>query len=87
MVLDIRFDRQVLWITSVFPERIMLANQGFTVLSLAGQEFVWPNQTNKVSRDSFHEAYIFLVCPLLIELEEESKYENTKVNILDFHGT
>ena len=31
MVLEIRFDVQVLWITSMFPKRIMLANQGFTV--------------------------------------------------------
>ena len=31
MVLEIRFDRGVLWITSRFPERIMLANQSFTV--------------------------------------------------------
>ena len=31
MVLEIRFDIRVLWITSMFPERIMLTNQGFTV--------------------------------------------------------
>ena len=31
MVLEICFDTQVLWITSVFLEWIMLANQGFTV--------------------------------------------------------
>ena len=29
-VLEIRFDIRALWTTSVFPERIMLANQGFT---------------------------------------------------------
>jgi hypothetical protein len=29
---EIRFDIRVLWITSTFPERIMLANQGTTVL-------------------------------------------------------
>jgi hypothetical protein len=28
---EIRFDIKVLWITSTFPERIMLANQGTTV--------------------------------------------------------
>ena len=33
-VLGIRFDIQVLWITHVFPEGIMLANQAFTVCSL-----------------------------------------------------
>ena len=32
MVLEIHFDIQVLWITSMFPEQIMLTNQGFTVL-------------------------------------------------------
>ena len=32
MVLEIRFDVQVLWITNMFPEQIMLANQGFSVL-------------------------------------------------------
>ena len=32
MVLEILFDRLVLWITSMFPERIMLASQGFTVI-------------------------------------------------------
>ena len=31
---EIRFDMQVLWTTSTFPKRIMLANQGFTVLTL-----------------------------------------------------
>ena len=31
MVLEIRFDMQVLWIASMFLEEIMLANQGFTV--------------------------------------------------------
>ena len=31
-MLEIRFDVQVLCITSMLPERIMLANQGFTVL-------------------------------------------------------
>ena len=30
MVLEIRFDIQVLWITSMFLEQIMLANQSFT---------------------------------------------------------
>ena len=30
-VLGIRLDIQVLWITRRFPERITLANQGFTV--------------------------------------------------------
>ena len=30
MVLEICFDIGVLWITSMFPERIMPANQGFT---------------------------------------------------------
>ena len=34
MVLEISFDTQVLWITSMFPERILLANQGFTVYFL-----------------------------------------------------
>jgi hypothetical protein len=28
---EIRFHKRVLWITSTFPERIMLANQGTTV--------------------------------------------------------
>jgi hypothetical protein len=28
---EIRFDTRMLWITSSFPERIMLANQGTTV--------------------------------------------------------
>ena len=32
MVLEICFDTQVLWITSTFPEWILLANQRFTVL-------------------------------------------------------
>lgn len=31
MILDIRFDIRVLWIKSVFPDWIMLSNQGFTV--------------------------------------------------------
>ena len=31
MVSEIHFDIQVLWITSMFPELIMLPNQGFTV--------------------------------------------------------
>ena len=31
MVLEIRFDIGVLWITSMFPEQIIFANQGFTV--------------------------------------------------------
>ena len=31
MVLEIHFDIQVLWITSMFLEQIMLANQGFPV--------------------------------------------------------
>ena len=30
-VLEIHFDIQVLWITSMFLERIMLVNHGFTV--------------------------------------------------------
>ena len=29
---ELRLDIPVLWITSVFPERIMLANRGFTTL-------------------------------------------------------
>ena len=29
-VLEIHFDIQVLWVTSMFPERITLTNQGFT---------------------------------------------------------
>jgi hypothetical protein len=29
---EIRFDIRVLWITSTFPERIMLANQGTAVI-------------------------------------------------------
>jgi hypothetical protein len=33
---EIRFDIRVLWITSTFPERIMLANQSTTVLVLSG---------------------------------------------------
>ena len=32
MALEICLDLQVLWITSTFPERIMLTNQGFTIL-------------------------------------------------------
>ena len=32
-VLEIRFDIRALWMTSVFPGRIMLANQGVTVFS------------------------------------------------------
>ena len=32
MLLEIRFDIQVLWIASTFGERIMLTNQGFTVV-------------------------------------------------------
>ena len=32
MVLKIHFDAQVLGITSVFPERMTFANQGFTTL-------------------------------------------------------
>ena len=32
-VFEIRFDIRALWMTSVFPERIMLANQGVTVFS------------------------------------------------------
>ena len=32
MVLELRFDIRVLWITSMFLERIMLANQGFTMV-------------------------------------------------------
>ena len=31
MVLEICFDMQVLWITSMYPEQIMLSNQGFPV--------------------------------------------------------
>ena len=31
MVLEVRFDIRVLWMTSVFPETIMLANQGVSV--------------------------------------------------------
>ena len=31
MALEIRLDMRVLWMASEFPERIMLANQGFTV--------------------------------------------------------
>ena len=30
MVLEIRFNVQMLWITSMFPEGVMLANQGLT---------------------------------------------------------
>jgi hypothetical protein len=33
---EIRFDIRVLWITSTFPERIMLANQGTTVHRIPG---------------------------------------------------
>ena len=32
MDLEVCFDIQVLWITNMFPEQIMLASQGFTVL-------------------------------------------------------
>ena len=31
VVLEIHFDIQVLWIISMFPEQILLTNQGFTV--------------------------------------------------------
>ena len=31
VVLEICFDIRVLWMTSVFPEGVMLANQGFTL--------------------------------------------------------
>ena len=31
MVPEIHFDTRVLWITNLLAERIMLANQGFTV--------------------------------------------------------
>ena len=31
MVLEIRFDIQVLWVISMLPEQIMLANQDFTI--------------------------------------------------------
>ena len=34
MVLEIHIDIQVLWITIMFPEQIMLTNQGFTILHL-----------------------------------------------------
>ena len=34
MVLEICFDIQVLWLTSMLPERITLAKQGFTVLPM-----------------------------------------------------
>ena len=34
LVLELRFDIQVLWITSLFLVRILLANQGFTVLKM-----------------------------------------------------
>ena len=34
VVTEIHFDTQVLWITSVFLEWVMLANQGFTVQGL-----------------------------------------------------
>ena len=39
MVLEIRFDVRVLWITSVFPERAMLTNQGFIVHISAEERF------------------------------------------------
>ena len=41
MVLEICFDIQVLWMTSMFPERLMLANQGFSVYLLG-----WPGISN-----------------------------------------
>ena len=34
LVLELRSDIQVLWITSLFLVRILLANQGFTVLKM-----------------------------------------------------
>lgn len=34
MVLEVRFERQGLGITGMFPERTMLASQGFTVEGL-----------------------------------------------------
>ena len=30
-VLEMHFDLQVLWVTSMFPEQIMLTDQGFAV--------------------------------------------------------
>ena len=35
MGLEICFDIQVLWMTSMFPELIMLANQGFTLFGIS----------------------------------------------------
>ena len=40
VVLEIHFDTRVLWMTSVFPEGIMLTNQGFTVFPTAFLELV-----------------------------------------------
>ena len=34
VVLEVCFGVRVLWITSLFPEQIMLANQGFTVYTI-----------------------------------------------------
>ena len=47
-VLEIHFGIQVLWITSMLPERIMLANQSFTITSYDNRQYlfireaVWP---------------------------------------------
>lgn len=46
MVLEICFDIPVLWMTSTFPEPIMLASQGFTVFSkLPRNSDVQPGRT------------------------------------------
>ena len=39
MVLEIHFDIQALWITSMFLEQIMFTNQGFTVCLIWGRHF------------------------------------------------
>ena len=43
---QIHFDIPVLWITSMFPEQIMLTNQGFTVLKNGADKLL--NLKNKV---------------------------------------
>ena len=37
---EIHFDRRVLWTISMFPERMMSANQGFTVFESCGVQGV-----------------------------------------------
>ena len=39
--LEILFDIRALWMTSMFPERIMLRNQGLTVVFMCGEQCVF----------------------------------------------